>query len=147
MQGASNNHGRSKRLSAPGSGDHAGDQPFIVLGDLNDDLETDAAGQTGIDELVEWDEIEDVISRRASDDRWTHFFRPRVPGPDPVFYHQLDYVLVSRSLAQASGGVPDIIRKGLARRAALYTGPRFETVGLDKPVASDHCPVVFEVVL
>lgn len=33
----------------------AGQHPFIVLGDLNDYLETDAQGKTGIAQLVRWD--------------------------------------------------------------------------------------------
>jgi hypothetical protein len=40
-----------------------------------------------------------------------------------------------------------VIRKGLAKRADRYTGPRFPEVGLDQPAASDHCPLVFDVTL
>lgn len=45
-------------------GGQAGKNPFIVLGDLNDYLETDAAGSTGIAEIVTWNQVENVVERR-----------------------------------------------------------------------------------
>ncbi len=127
----------SARFATPSDG------RWVVLGDFNDYLETDAAGKSGILELVGWDALENVVDRLPADERWTHYFRGDA-APEPGTYHQLDYVLPSRAVAATNGAPPVIIRKGLARRADRYRGPRFPGVGLDEPVASDHCPVVWE---
>ena len=116
-----------------------GDANFIVLGDFNDYLETDEQGESGIKALVEWDQVENVIARLDPDDQWTHYW---AKGKD---YKQLDYILLSKSLAEANSGKPDIMRKGTPKRATRYAGERFEGVGDDKPKASDHCPVVMEI--
>jgi predicted extracellular nuclease len=116
-----------------------GGENFIVLGDLNDYLETDDQGKSGIEELVGWDQVENVVMRRDAEDRWTHYW---AGGND---YKQLDYLLLSKSLAEASDGEPEIMRKGMPKRAAKYTGERFDGVGENKPKASDHCPVVMEI--
>ncbi|MEU1690544.1 endonuclease/exonuclease/phosphatase family protein [Streptomyces hirsutus] len=114
-----------------------GDHSFVVLGDLNDYLGPD--GSSGIDGLVEWDQVENVVTRLPEADQWTHFFQA---GKE---YRQLDYLLPSASVAAASAeSVPEILRKGMPLRAARYTGPRFPGVGTDKPKASDHCPLVMD---
>jgi predicted extracellular nuclease len=113
-----------------------GKERFIVLGDFNDYLEKDKQGESGIKELVEWDEVENVVARRPAEDRWTHFY---AGGND---YRQLDYLLLSKSLAEANDGEPEIMRKGAPLRATRYDGERFPGVGEDNPKASDHCPVV-----
>lgn len=120
-------------------GKSPGKERFIVLGDFNDYLEKDEQGESGIDELVGWDEVENVVARRPADDQWTHFY---AGGND---YRQLDYMLLSKSLAKANDGEPEIMRKGAPLRAKRYTGERFPGVGEDRPKASDHCPVVMEV--
>jgi endonuclease/exonuclease/phosphatase family metal-dependent hydrolase len=122
-------------------GPDPGDENFIVLGDLNDYLQTDDQGQSGIKELVEWDQVENVIARLPAEEQWTHFFSKRKD------YKQLDYMLLSKSLAKANPGEPEIMRKGCPKRAIKYTGERFEGVGEDDPKASDHCPVVMEIKL
>lgn len=127
---------RVKRIVIDRFGAQAGDRPFIVLGDFNDYLETDAQGETGIAELVQWDQVVNVVERLPADERWTHYWDD---GDD---YRQLDYLLISRSLADANAGAPEIMRKGQPLRATRYTGERFPGVGQDRPKASDHCPVI-----
>jgi hypothetical protein len=84
-----------------------------------------------------------VVDRLEPEERWTHFFKGKRSCPLPPGYHQLDYLLVSRALAEANpSALPTIVRKGMPTRAERYTGPRFEGVGRDKPKASDHCPGV-----
>jgi endonuclease/exonuclease/phosphatase family metal-dependent hydrolase len=134
-----------RRIVTERFGPDPGQHPFVILGDLNDYLDTDGQGTTGIGDLVRWRQVENVVARLPRDDRWTHYF----PGDRELLegYHQLDYMLVSRSLAAHAKGVPEIIRMGLPTGAKRYTGPRFKGVGRVMPKASDHCPVVFELEL
>ena len=108
----------------------------MVLGDFNDYLETDKEGTPAIRPIVNWDQVENVVKRLPKADRWTHYFGDRDK------YSQLDYLLPSKSLANASPGLPEIIRNGLPLRAQAYSGPRFKGVGQNNPKASDHCPVI-----
>ncbi len=112
----------------------AGDHPWIVLGDFNDYL---GAG-TALDQIVGWDQAENVIARLPEEERWTHYWNS---GNE---YRQLDYLLVSSTLSDSIKALPEIIRKGLPKRATRYTGPRFRGVGENSPKASDHCPVTIE---
>ncbi len=121
-------------------GSDAGEHPFAILGDFNDYLEDDEQGMTGIAELVRWEELENVVRRLPEEERWTHFW------PRGRAYHQLDYLLLSRTLADATPSSPEIMRKGMPLRAERYEGERFVGVGRDNPKASDHCPVVMELV-
>jgi endonuclease/exonuclease/phosphatase family metal-dependent hydrolase len=121
-------------------GPNPGSAKFIVLGDLNDYPEEDDQGKSGLTKLVEWDQVENVIDRITDpEDRWTHYW---AKGND---YKQLDYLLLSKSLAEASDGLPEIMRKGAPKRATRYPGPHFDGVGHDRPKASDHCPMVMEI--
>jgi endonuclease/exonuclease/phosphatase family metal-dependent hydrolase len=122
-------------------GDAPGDKPFIVLGDFNDYLETDDQGTSGITELVEWDQVENAVARRPTEDQWTHYYAKRDD------YKQLDYLLLSQSVAEANPEPPEIVRKGTPLRATRYEGERFPGVGEDNPKASDHCPVVMSLKL
>lgn len=126
-------------------GSDPGAERFVVLGDLNDYLDTDAQGRTGIADLVEWNAVANVVQRLPDDERWTHFFKGNSSCGIPASYHQLDYLLLSKALAQANSGAPTIVRNGMPTRADRYTGPRFEGIGKDKPKASDHCPVVMTI--
>jgi endonuclease/exonuclease/phosphatase family metal-dependent hydrolase len=128
-----------KQIVTDRLGSNPGGQPFAVLGDFNDYLEADTDGTTtGIADLVGWDQVENVVTRRPANDQWTHFYAREKE------YKQLDYLLLSSSLAAANQGVPEIMRKGTPLRATRYAGPRFVGVGKDNPKASDHCPVVME---
>jgi predicted extracellular nuclease len=118
-----------------------GDSPWVVLGDFNDYMETDAEGSPAIDAIVNWNQVENVAARRPQDDQWSHYFDDRNK------YSQLDYLLPSTALAGASAAVPEILRMGLPKRATRYTGPRFDNIGEDNPKASDHCPVIWELEL
>jgi predicted extracellular nuclease len=119
-------------------GPDPGEHPFAILGDLNDYVEEDEQGTSGIAELVGWEHVENVVERLPTEERWTHYF------PRDDAYHQLDYLLLSRTFAEAHPGDPEILRKGSPLRAERYTGERFVGVGRDKPKASDHCPVLIE---
>ena len=121
------------RFGRTGTGAH----PWVVLGDFNDYMEPG----TSLSRLVNWNQTEDVISRLPESERWTHYWARESE------YRQLDYILLSRSLAAASSGLPQIVRQGLPRRALRYTGRRFRGVGPNTPKASDHCPVAMDVSL
>jgi predicted extracellular nuclease len=119
---------------------------YVILGDLNDYLETDSQGETAIDKITNWNMVENVVKRRPSDDQWTHYYEGNTKCGFPKTYKQLDYILLSKILADSNpSSIPKIIRKGLPQEADTYTGPRFEGVGKKKPKASDHCPVVIEI--
>lgn len=123
-----------------------GEGDFAILGDLNDYLETDSQGDTAIDKIVNWKMVENLVERLPTDDRWTHYYEGNSRCGFPKAYKQLDYILLSKSLADANpGSMPKIIRKGLPIEADRYLGPRLEGVGKKKPKASDHCPVVVEI--
>jgi endonuclease/exonuclease/phosphatase family metal-dependent hydrolase len=119
-------------------GSHPERKPFIILGDLNDYLETDEFGETAIADLVRWDAVENVVDRLAQEQRWSHYFAGR------RVYHQLDYILPSRALAQRITSDPEFVRRGLPKKAKRFAGPWFKGVGNTTPKASDHCPLVVE---
>jgi endonuclease/exonuclease/phosphatase family metal-dependent hydrolase len=124
-----------QRLVTDRFGANAGAHPFVVMGDLNDYPQADDQGDSALTELVEWDQVDNVVEHLAEDERWTHFWARGKA------YRQLDYLLLSRSLAEANRGEPEIFRKGLALRAERYKGERFPGIGRDRPKASDHCPL------
>ena len=108
---------------------------FVVLGDLNDYIDP----KTGIRDIVEHPGVENVLNRLPEADRWTHYFN----GQNE--YRQLDYLLLSKGLAQQNQGQPQVMRKGLPFRADRYDGPRFDGVGFDNPKSSDHAPLFMDV--
>jgi hypothetical protein len=77
-----------------------------------------------------------VVDRLPDAERWTHYWDS---GNE---YRRLDYLLLSRALANANPGAPEIMRKGQPLRASRYTGERSAGIGEHRPKASDHCPVV-----
>ena len=126
-------------------GKKAGKHPFAILGDMNDYLEEDGQGVTGIDTLVHWDQVENVLERLPRAEQWTHYWRGDPRKELPEAYRQLDYVLLSRKLADAAGAPPYVERRGMPLRASRAKAPRFEGVGMNRPKASDHCPVVMAI--
>ena len=107
---------------------------WVVLGDLNDYLPSKALKPlTG----NKW--LENVVERLPKEEQWTHWYDKENE------YRQLDYILLSKSLAEKTNAKPEIIRKGLAKDADKYKGSRFPGVGTKKKSASDHCPVVIKV--
>jgi predicted extracellular nuclease len=131
-----------KQIVTARFGTEAGTHPFVIMGDFNDYMETDDQGEPGIGDLVQWDQVENVVDRLPEDDRWTHYFKGG--GALGPAYHQLDYLLLSNSLAQRNPHSPYIERRGLPKRADKYTDDRFAGVGQNSPKASDHCPIVMD---
>lgn len=111
---------------------------FIVLGDFNDYVDKD----TSLKPLVKHPHLENVLDRLPADERWTHYW---AGGGE---YRQLDYLLVSKTLAEKnSDAEPVVMRKGLPYRATQYDGDRFDDVGEHEPKASDHCPLAIDLTL
>ena len=100
------------------------------VGDLNDHLETDTQGKTGIDKLVQWDQIENVVDRLPEAELWMHFFKGNKSCQLPPTFSQPDYPLLSRSLAASNPSRPNIERRGQPKRADRYSGPRRPGVGI-----------------
>ena len=125
-------------------GPHPGQYPWAILGDFNDYLAHDEQGRSGIEELVLWPELQNVVARLPADERWTHFFRGRADRGLAPTYQQLDYLLLSQRLARLNPLPPHIERRGQPGRASRHSGSRLEGVGLDRPKASDHCPIAMD---
>lgn len=117
-------------------GQNPGGKAWVVLGDLNDYLPSQ-----GLAPLLGQSWLENVVDRIPdAQNRWTHYY------DDQEEYRQLDYLLLSKALADANpGAIPEIERQGMPRRAERCTGKRFPGVGWNDPKASDHCPVVIEI--
>ena len=112
-----------------------GDNLFLICGDFNDYRGTGS----GITALTEWAEVQDLVRRLPQHQEWTHYWTREDE------YRQMDYLMVSDSLARAHlRRMPVIWRAGLPHRAERYDGPRFVGIGRSRPKASDHCPVSFD---
>lgn len=123
------------RLLKERFGKDPGAYAWAVLGDLNDYLPSD-----GLKPLLSQKWLVNAVDRIPDPaDRWTHYY----PGGDE--YNQLDYILLSRSLAAGNPkAVPQIERRGMPRRAER-AGKWWREVDDRKRIkASDHCPVVIE---
>jgi predicted extracellular nuclease len=119
--------------------------PFAILGDLNDYLQTDSQGGTSIGELVKWNRVENIVARLLKKDQWTHYYEGNRSCGFGKNYKQLDYILLSKPLADRNPAAEiNIIRDGLPKSANKYKGHRFANLGMHKPKASDHCPVVVQ---
>ena len=131
-----------RKIVAQRFGANAGEHPFAIVGDLNDYPETDSQGRSGIAELLDWDQVDNVVERLPVNERWTHYYKTEKA------YRQLDYVLLSTVLANSNARVNPIIeRRGLPRRATGAGQQRFAGVGEHRPKASDHCAVAMDITL
>lgn len=110
---------------------------FVVLGDLNDYPE----GKTALTALLDHKGLSNVLARLPEKERWTHYYA----GGNS--YSQLDYLLLSKGLAQANPGMPTVTRLGLPWRAQRVTEDRLDGVGDNEPKASDHAPLHMDITL
>jgi endonuclease/exonuclease/phosphatase family metal-dependent hydrolase len=131
-----------KKIVEARFGPTPGSAPWAVLGDLNDFLGPGQGTTSGITDLVTWSEVENVVDRLPLAERFTHFFAGAPAGEPRV--RQLDYILLSSSLAGATGAAPVIERRGLTTKATEAPGPRFPGVTAQS-AASDHCPVGIDI--
>lgn len=113
------------------------DGNFIVAGDLN----TYPDEGNSLEPLLNHPGLINVIERLPEDERWTHFYQKKKQ------YTQLDYILLSKSLAEHNSNKPELMRKGLPLKAEKYSGDRFKGVGKSKPKSSDHCPFYIDLEL
>ena len=110
---------------------------FVVLGDLNDYPE----GKTALSALLDHKGLSNVLTRLPEAERWTHYYA----GGNS--YSQLDYLLLSKGLAQANSGAPAVMRLGLPWRAQRVTDERLDGVGENEPKASDHAAFYMDITL
>jgi predicted extracellular nuclease len=137
--------------------DHAADKRWAICGDLNDYRERivitgDAFSGYGferveeeassLDVLTAGGLCENVVERLPGMERWTLY---HTRGPQERHLCQLDYILLSRRLAETNAqALPQIIRNGQPYRTIFPDGQeveRYPRTGWDRPKASDHCPV------
>lgn len=131
-----------KKIVGARFGSSPGSAPWAVLGDLNDFLGPGQGTTSGITGLVKWSEVENVVNRLPVAERFTHFFENAPPGEPRL--RQLDYILLSSSLARETSALPVVERRGLSTKATEAPGPRFAGVTA-KSVASDHCPLAIDI--
>jgi endonuclease/exonuclease/phosphatase family metal-dependent hydrolase len=131
---------RVARIIAERYGSNPAKAKFVILGDFNDYYEGANLTQAsrGLSPLLGKAWLVDANLRiKKPQNRWTHFWAKKKK------YRQLDYILLSKSLARANPtAVPKIERRGMPKRATKVTRKRFPGVGNNTPKASDHCPVV-----
>lgn len=137
--------------------DRAGDRSWAICGDINDYRERivirgDAFSGHSFERIPEDDSpldvltagglCENVVERLPELERWTLY---HTRGPQERHLCQLDYILLSRRLAELNAGKrPDIVRNGQPYRTIFPDGQeveRYPRTGWDRPKASDHCPV------
>lgn len=124
-------------------GTNPGGAAWAVVGDLNDFLGSGQGTTSGITDLVTWSAVENVVDRLSdATARWTHFFEGAPAGEPRV--RQLDYILLSTSLAAATTAMPVIERRGLSTKATEAPVQRFPGVTANME-ASDHCPVAIDI--
>ncbi|MGL5362061.1 MAG: endonuclease/exonuclease/phosphatase family protein [Bosea sp. (in: a-proteobacteria)] len=142
---------------------------WVVLGDLNGyrigigpgGKLTDE-GESGIEGLTD-NFAQDVMAHVPPHERWTHFRRWWSEGEGRMCecHMPLDHILLSPALAAANPQTKvDILRRGLPYRVPLdprvadrsiatlsTSADRYPRIGWDRPKASDHCPLIVELVI
>ncbi len=118
---------------------------WAILGDLNDYLEIDGARDTahGLAPLTDDGFAKDLAMACLSDplERWSHHYAPLSQ------YTALDHILVSPALAAMNRQAEvKYIRAGVPWRSERHKGYRLQGVGWSNPKASDHCPLVANLV-
>src|SRR5262245_25770101 len=131
-----------KKIVEARFGSSPGSVPWAVVGDLNDFLGDGQGTTSGVTDLVTWSEVENVLDRLPLPERFTHFFEDAPAGEPRI--RQLDYILLSSSLAAGTTALPVVERRGLSTKATEVADPRFEGVTA-KNEASDHCPVAIDI--
>ena len=117
---------------------------FVILGDFNDYRENDIQGKSAIRSFVNWNKIHDPASAMTNDQRWTHYWKGKKSCGVVDMYTQLDYILLSKSLAKKNPNtLPEIVRIGMTTKAKKYSGTRLKGI-TSKTKASDHAAVVME---
>ena len=125
-------------------GHHYGRKDFVILGDFNDYIEPNLQNESGIKPLLDNTQLINVVDRLPADDRWTHYYSK------DKSYHQLDYILLSKSLADKNPTVKPVIeRRGQPPRVNQKNKPKRVKKffpGVTKKIkASDHCPVAITI--
>lgn len=137
--------------------DNASRRNFVICGDMNDYQErVDVIGDrrsgydyvhrphlpSALDVFSHDGFAENPMLRRDPLDRWT-LYHSR--GPEEQHLCQLDYIWLSKGLAQANPqALPEVIRNGQPFRTPFPPGQeveRYPRTGWDRPKASDHCPI------
>jgi predicted extracellular nuclease len=137
--------------------DHAADKLWAICGDLNDyderivitgdafaghHFERVEEAASSVDVLTAGGLCENVVARLPEMERWTLY---HTRGPQERHLCQLDYILLSRRLAEINRNArPDIVRNGQPYRTIFppeQEVERYPRTGWDRPKASDHCPV------
>lgn len=152
-----------RRIITDRFGDHAHQKRFIICGDFNDYRERVVIGgdkrngftftpvreaESSLDILLKDGFVHNTMERRDEMDRWTLY---HTRGPQERHLCQLDYILLSPALARVGPDIkPEIVRAGQPWRTIFPPDQeveRYPRTGWDRPKASDHCPVVTEVLL
>jgi predicted extracellular nuclease len=120
-------------------GQDYGSHDFVVLGDFNDYIEPGKETLSGIRKLLETNKMVNVVERLQKGERWTHYYK------GDKSYRQLDYIFISRSLADKNPNVfPIIERRGQPKRVNQPGEPprvkKFFPEVKGNIKASDHCP-------
>ena len=111
---------------------------FAVLDDMNDYLGTLSAL---LSLLAPPKKLVIVVDRLPESDQWRLFWN----SGDK--YSQLDYLMLSKTLAEANPGLPGIMHKGLPRRANRYASSQFSVVAQSAPKASDYAVLFMDMEL